>query len=375
MTNRLVRYFSPFLLLSFPALAADQVVLTNGDTITGAIVKKEGATLTIKSEFLGVVTMPWSAVKSIRSDTELNVVLPAGQTAKGKLSTAGDQLQIAAGPETKTAPLAAVATVRDAAEQHAFERLEHPGILELWSGNFDVGLALANGNARSESLTTAFTAGRRTRGGNLALYFNQIYSTGARASQRHVVNSSTIASAVRGGWKYNRNVSPRMFLTGFNDYEHDRFQNLDIRFVAGGGAGVRALKTENAQLDFDAGIDYQRENFLDGLHRNSAEANFGDNLLYKVFKGTSLTQATACLHQPERHRRLPHELRPRHRHAVQEMAGLARNRERSLPQQSGAGPPAQRSADLHRFPLELCPVGRLPRAQLSRKKIRVIIVS
>ena len=150
MTNRLVRYLSPFLLFSFPALAADQVVLTNGDTITGAIVKKEGATLTIKSEFLGVVTMPWSAVKSVRSDTELNVVLPAGQTAKGKLSTTGDQLQIAAGPETKTAPLAAVATVRDAAEQHAFERLEHPGILELWSGNFDVGLALANGNARSD---------------------------------------------------------------------------------------------------------------------------------------------------------------------------------------------------------------------------------
>jgi putative salt-induced outer membrane protein len=230
--------------------------------------------------------MPWSAVKSVHSDTELNVVLPAGQTVKGKLSTTGDQLQIAAGPETKTAPLAAVATVRDAAEQHAFERLEHPRILELWSGNFDFGLALANGNARSESLTTAFTAGRRTRTGNLALYFNQIYST-ARVER---VNS-TIASAVRGGWKYNRNVSPRMFLTGFNDYEHDRFQNLDIRFVAGGGAGVRALKTENAQLDFDAGIDYQRENFLDGLHRNSAEANFGDNLVYKVLKGTSLTQA------------------------------------------------------------------------------------
>ena len=299
MTNRLVRCLSPFLLFSLPAMAADQVVLTNGDTITGAIVKKEGATLTIKSEFLGVVTMPWSAVKSVRSDTELNVVLPAGQTAKGKLSTTGDQLQIAVGPETRTAPLAAVATVRDAAEQHAFERLEHPGILELWAGNFDVGLALANGNAKSTSHTTAFTAGRRTRGGNLALYFNQIRST-ARVEQqltgsdgivRTIRVNSTIASAVRGGWKYNRNVSPRMFLTGFNDYEHDRFQNLDIRFVAGGGAGVRALKTENAQLDFDAGIDYQRENFMNGKVRNSAEANFGDNLLYKVFKGTSLTQA------------------------------------------------------------------------------------
>jgi hypothetical protein len=85
-----------------------------------------------------------------------------------------------------------------------------------------------------------------------------------------------------------------MFLTGFNDYEHDRFQNLTIRFVAGGGQGVKAVKSENIQLDFDAGIDYQRENFLNRLNRlnrNSAEANFGDNLSYQVSKGTSVTQS------------------------------------------------------------------------------------
>src|SRR5260370_17601210 len=87
MTNRCVRNFIPFLLLSFPALAADQVVLTNGDTISGAIVTKDGDKLTIKSQFMGEVTMPWSAVKSIRSDAELSVVLPSGQTCKRKLST------------------------------------------------------------------------------------------------------------------------------------------------------------------------------------------------------------------------------------------------------------------------------------------------
>jgi putative salt-induced outer membrane protein YdiY len=285
MNNRFSRCAIPFL-LCFPALAADQVVLSNGDIITGAIVKKDGAKLTIKSEFLGEVTMPWSAVKSLRSDAELNVVLPGGQAVKGKLSTDGDQLQVSTGTETKTAPLAAVATVRDAAEQHSFERLEHPAIFELWGGNFDLGLALANGNARSDSLTTAFNANRRTREGLITVYFNQIHST-ARVDNV----TSTIASAVRGGWKYNRSISSRMFLTGFNDYEHDRFQNLNIRFVGGGGAGIKAVKSENFLLDFDAGADYQRENFMNGLNRNSAEANFGDNLLYKMFKGTSLNQS------------------------------------------------------------------------------------
>src|SRR3954452_2501573 len=93
------------LVFSFPVLAADQVVLTNGDTITGSIVKKDGDKLTIKSEFLGEVTMPWKAVKSIRSDAELSVVLPSGETVKGKIVTSGDQLQVDAPGAPKTAPL------------------------------------------------------------------------------------------------------------------------------------------------------------------------------------------------------------------------------------------------------------------------------
>src|SRR5580700_6004588 len=88
--------------------AADQVVLKNGDTITGTVVKKDGDKLTLKSDFLGEVTMPWSAVKSLKSDQELNVVLPGGETVKGKISTVGDNLEVAAPGGEKSAPLAAV---------------------------------------------------------------------------------------------------------------------------------------------------------------------------------------------------------------------------------------------------------------------------
>ena len=42
--------------------ARRHALVLNGDTITGSIVKKDGDKLTIKSEFLGEVTMPWKAV-------------------------------------------------------------------------------------------------------------------------------------------------------------------------------------------------------------------------------------------------------------------------------------------------------------------------
>lgn len=43
--------------LSVSTLLADQVTLKNGDRITGSIVIKDEKTLTIKSEFLGEVTL------------------------------------------------------------------------------------------------------------------------------------------------------------------------------------------------------------------------------------------------------------------------------------------------------------------------------
>jgi putative salt-induced outer membrane protein YdiY len=266
--------------------AADQVVLKNGDTITGTVIKKDGDKLTLKSEFLGEVTMPWSAVKSLKSDQELNVVLPGGETVKGKLTTTGDNLSVAAPSGEKTAALTAVGAVRNDAEQHNWERVQHPGILDLWTGSYNFGLALARGNARAATLTNAIIATRTTTKDKIILHFNEIYATALVNN----VNSAT-ASSLSGGWEYNRNLNPRLFVATTNEYDHDRFQSLDLRAVFGGGLGWNAIKTPKASLSFQAGGDYNRETYMAGIDRNTAEVNFGDDLAYKFSGATSLTQS------------------------------------------------------------------------------------
>jgi putative salt-induced outer membrane protein YdiY len=261
-------------------------VLKNGDSITGSIVKKDGDKVTLKSEFLGEVSMPWSAVKSVRSDEPLTVILPTGESVSGKISTSGENLEVATAGAAKSAPLAGITTVRNAAEQRSWERLQHPGLGELWTGFFDMGLALTRGNARADTFTTAFNATRVTRKDKIMVSFSQIHGT-ARLNN----TTDTIASALRGGWTYNRDLTPRFFVTTLNTYEHDRFQNLDLRFVLGGGFGVNAVKTDRANLSFTGGGDYERENFDNNLNRNSGEANFGDDFLYKLSAATNITQS------------------------------------------------------------------------------------
>lgn len=266
--------------------AADQVVLKNGDTITGTVIKKDGDKLTLKSEFLGEVTMPWSAVKSLKSDQDLNVVLPGGENVKGKVSTTGETLAVATAAGEKTAALTAVTAVRDDAEEHNFERLQHPGILELWTGAYNAGLALARGNARTATLTNAFAASRVTLKDKITVHFNEIYAT----ALVNGVNAAT-ASSLSGGWQYNRDLNPRLFVAATNEYDHDRFQSLNLRAVFGGAGGWNALKNKKATLTFQGGADYEREAFMANIDRSSAEINFGDNFAYKLSGNASVTQS------------------------------------------------------------------------------------
>lgn len=291
MTRTLRQYgLVVFLCLAAPRISwGDQVTLNNGDRVTGAIIKMDGKSLTIKSEFFGTVTMPWAQVAAIQSDAQLNVVLPGGETVLATVRTREDKVEL---QETqRSLALSEIATIRNAAEQRTYERLLNPGWLELWAGSVTLGFAGTLGNAQTRTFTTGFNTARATRNDKTSLHFSAVQA----AATVNRINSDT-AQAIRGGWGYNRNVSKRLFINTFNDYEYDRFQNLDLRFVLGGGMGYEAWRREKNRLDFIGGAGYNREKFSDAAPgssfvRDSAEAYWGQDWSYKLNAATSLVQS------------------------------------------------------------------------------------
>jgi len=276
---------------------ADTVILKNGDKITGKAIKKSGDKLTFNGDLVGEITIGWAAVASLATDEPVTVELPGGKTLLGQLATEQETVAVKAGTSSQTAPLADVKAMRNAAEQRAYERLLNPGIGELWAGHVDLGYSVTRGNARTNTLSSAFNAERVTRNDKTVVYFNQVY-----ASATINRTAAATARATRGGWGYSRGISRRAFLNLFNDYEYDRFQNLDLRFVLGGGAGYSVLKSERTRLDLLGGAAYNREKFgpddsqqttppILELVRNSAEAYWGDDFTYKVSGATSIRQS------------------------------------------------------------------------------------
>src|SRR5437773_1654453 len=232
-----------FLLAVFSSLlccevSADQVTMKNGDRLTGTIVKFDGDKLTIKSEFAGEVQIPWAAIEKMTSDQPVYE--------------------------------AELARQRQA----------------IWNGSADAGLSATRGNSDTLVISLGTQVARATQRDKLSFYAASLL---ARNGTNGV--SITTAEAIRGGARYDRDISKRLFGFGLTDLEHDKFQKLDLRLVLGGGLGFHARKTEKTRLDLFGGGSYNREKFSIGLTRNSAEALLGEELSYQMSETTSLSQS------------------------------------------------------------------------------------
>ena len=278
--------------LSFCAGTAlsDQVTLKNGDRLSGTIVKTDDDKLEFKLEFVGDVKLPWSAIVAIVSAEPLHVALKNGQTIVGVVTTKDEKFEVAASSGPMEAPKSEVVAVRNNAEQDVYMRREHPRIIDLWAALVDAGLSFTRGNSDSTSFALTGKAARVTKRTKVSLYSTEIYSRSTLAGV-----SSTTASAIRGGARVDVNLRGRSFAFGLADFEHDRFQDLDLRSVLGGGLGYHLIKEKDRTFDVFGGVTYNQEYYSKPFSppnpsttRKTAEVVVGETLATKLGSRTTL---------------------------------------------------------------------------------------
>jgi putative salt-induced outer membrane protein YdiY len=282
--NQLARFFVVASLC--PLISrADLIVLKNGDRITGSIVKKDGASLTIKSDLFGVITAPWDKVESVKADTVLNVSAADGEILQGTLNSTAAGIEVASGTTKSVLPAAEIRAIRNADEQKTYERMLSPGWGQLWAGSATVGWAGSKGNAETQTFTTGANAQRVTKNDKTVLHFNAIKASAFSSGK----NSST-AQEMRGGLSYDHNISSRIFINTFNDYEYDKFQNLDLRFVIGGGLGYQLVKNAATSFSLVGGAAFNRSSYSTPAVTQSGEGYLGDDYSRKLGKAASFIQ-------------------------------------------------------------------------------------
>ena len=202
----------------------------------------------------------FDAIQEIKTDQELHVSLKGGKTAVGPVTTTDGKIEIA----TKTAgtveaPKDDVTLIRNDAEQTAYDKSLHPGLMHGWNGGANVGFSLARGNSQTENLALAFNAVHPTLNDKITLYASSINTKNNLAD-----TGSTVANLVQGGLRYDRNMNPRVFVFGAADFMSNALQFLDLRQVYTGGFGFHAIKSDATTLDFLGGLNYTHETYSNG---------------------------------------------------------------------------------------------------------------
>ena len=284
---------------------ADQVVLKNGDRITGTIVKtdvkaddKTKTVLVIKTDFAGDIPVLWDSVASVVSGEPLHLQLKDGQTIVGPVTTSNDKLDVATATTGEVAaPKDAIIAVRNDAEQKTYDdtvyRLQHPRLTDFWSGLFDTGLSVTRGNSSTLSFTLAGKAVRQTDRDKISVYTTAVYATDDTTPPNR-----TTAHAIQGGVRGDLNVSDKIFVFGFTDNQYDEFQHLDLRNVLGGGAGYHLIKNDHTSFDVFGGGDFEQEYFSPNppaaptsVTRKTGEVLFGESYDTKLNGRTTISES------------------------------------------------------------------------------------
>ena len=276
---------SVLLLLLFvgAAVNAEQISVKNGDRLTGTLVSMDGKKLVFKTTYAGEVSIDWDSVDQFASDQPVVITTVDKKTVTGTVKSEDSNYVVTTTQGGQTIAKSDIAGMRSIADQAAYEKSLHPGMLEGWSGGGNFGLALARGNSETTNLALGFDAKRKTQKDTWILNATSIYSTDAHLS-------TTTANSFQGLVRYDHDLTKRIFAYVVFAGGYDELQNLNYRVTPGGGLGFHAIATDKTTLDLLGGFGYTRESYSTGLTRNLLTLTLGDEFSYKLSTRTTIIQ-------------------------------------------------------------------------------------
>ena len=243
----------------------DQVVLKNGDRLTGHVVALDGGKLTINVLGLGDVKVDVGQVATFATDGPVELRLKDGTAEKRRVfavPTAGTTLP-ATGPATAPAGGGVIidgglvpGQRTSLAEITQVNPPPPPG--PVWAGSITAGALLIRGNSNTDTLNLGVNISRKTDQDTVAVVGSYLYGR-TRDRLTNVTTTTTENWQVEG--RYDYNFTKRFY--GFLDFlaRKDRIAFLDLRLVPSGGVGYKFINEPDFTLAGEVGLAWVYEKY------------------------------------------------------------------------------------------------------------------
>ncbi len=256
---------SIFIFYTHP-VSADEIILKNGDRLTGTVTSAEGETLLLETDYSDPVKILKSKVMKINIAEPAEIHLIQGEILKGKVRSEGDgKIIIEAIPGREDAHVAwnNVAAINPPPKKKS-----------TWNGDVTVGANKQSGNTERTSAFIGATAVRRTPQDRYSLRYLFNYAE---------EDSEISARNTYGAGKYDYFFTEKFY--GYLSVEllNDEFKNLNLRTVVGPGVGYQFWDDNIKSLLLEGGISYFSENLEEGEDTDWITARLAADLRYTLW--------------------------------------------------------------------------------------------
>jgi len=259
--QRLVTTLILFCVVAWQAAtaSADEVMLKNGDRLSGDIIKMGDGTLVLKTSYAGEVKIEWKEIREITSKAPVKIQTRDGSVLQGLVTSPSAERIVITSDQfgtTMAIPFTNIQAI-------------NPPPNVTYSGAFNLGGVIAQGNSDSKAINASglytFRADRHR------FSIEGKYNYGEQSKKINVRNS--LAEL-----KYDFFLTKRVFLDTFALFEQDTFEDLNLRSTFGVGPGYQFIDTKRTQLSGMLGVSYVNEDWRTRPHDSTAAGEWGINL-------------------------------------------------------------------------------------------------
>ena len=265
----LARWMAALAMCVAPAMVipakADQIVLNNGDRITGTIDSAEAGKLTIVSPIAGKIVVDMANVKTFSTDGPIKIVLDDGTTINQRVTEGSDgSIETAAGGmlAVQAVPLARI------------DAINPPPI--AWTGSITFNGSLAQGDTYAEQIGLNVDLLRRSKSDRIEVQGEYLFG-------RQKVNGITTTSTDQ--WdieaSYNYFMTKKLFVLGDIRVEKNRIQHLDIRVTPNAGFGYQFVERPDFNANVQGGLAWVYEDYT---NIGTPDENLSLRLAYHIDK-------------------------------------------------------------------------------------------
>jgi putative salt-induced outer membrane protein YdiY len=226
---------------------ADEVVLSNGDKLTGKVGEITGGKMKFNSPALGEITIEMKNVQSFTTDAPATIQPKSAPRVEGRI-TEGDATKV-------TTEAGQTFTLSDV------KSVNPPPV--KWTGFVLANLSIARGNTETVDAGVEAEAvlRRDTETANDRFTLSGEYNFASTGTgDASVTTEENLEAAV----KYDRYLTEKLYGYGILTYEKDHIADLKFRLAPGVGVGYQWVESPTFNFQTEAGVSYVYEDFDPG---------------------------------------------------------------------------------------------------------------